>query len=454
MSSATTFGKVPPNDLDAERAVLSACLLSSEALDEVAADLRAEHFYSPAHQVIWSAMADLYRAAQPVDVVMVAQGLRASGQLERAGGAAYLAQVTDSTPATSHVGQHAELVVGLSRLRRAIELCHDRAAAGYGATGDVEGHLAALERDVMALAQKDAKCDGVTLRESLRMVAEAMARAAEGKIVGIETGFRDLDQKTGGSAAGDLVVIAARPGMGKTALVSCVARNVAKRGTVAWFSLEMPHEQLTARMLASESGADLRHIRSGKITESEGQAIMAAASILDPLPIVFDDSSGISASDIRSRARRIACKAERAGKPLVAAVVDYIQLVKGEVDGNREVQVAHISRSLKWMARELKVPVFALSQLNRAVETRGGKDKRPVMADLRESGAIEQDADAIWFIYRAGYYAEQGSGSDDGEAEIIISKHRNGSTGIVRLKWFGASCTFADSVVDNQWARE
>lgn len=438
-------GLVPPNDLDAERAVLAACLLSSEALDEVADVLRVEHWYSPAHADIWRSVTALRVASSPVDIVLVAQSMRALGALDSAGGPRYLAQLTDSTPACAHVRQHAELVVGLSRLRRAIAVCHERAAAGYAASGDVRAYLSELEAAAMRLGQDDARQDGVSLSESLLAVGVAMANADRGIVSGLATGFGALDAMLGGLRGGDLAVLAARPGMGKSAFAGAVARHAAAVCAVAWFSLEMPHEQLTARLLAAEAQVDLRRLRNGGMTLSEHDAINNVVHRLGQLPITIDDSAGISVTDVRSRARRMASTARRAGVPLGLIVVDYLQLMRPETSAraSRDEQVSQMTRGIKAMARDLSVPVLLVAQLNRGVESRS--DKRPMLSDLRESGAIEQDADDVLFLYRPSYYDEQRGGrGGSGETEIIVAKQRNGPTGIVKINWFGGSCSFTD----------
>jgi replicative DNA helicase len=443
----TCAGLVPPNDLDAEAAVLSACMLSGEALDEVADVLRPEHFYSEANADIWRAITGLRSESSPVDIVLVGQAMRAAETLQRCGGASRLAQIVDGTPATAHVSQHAELVVALSRLRRAIAVCHERAAVGYGAASDVAGYLAELEAEVMRLGQDDSHRDGVTLRESLCCVAEQMVAAEHRGTVGLETGLVDLDRMLGGLRGGDLVVLASRPGMGKSALAGAIARNAAEVCAVAWFSLEMPHEQLSARLISAECGVDLRKIqRPWTMTHDDRSEVNGAAQLLEQLPITIEDRAGLTATDIRSRARRMASAAKRGGLPLGLVLVDYLQLVRAEASKNasRDEQVSQMTRAMKCLARDLSVPVLLLSQLNRGVESRS--DKRPMLSDLRESGAIEQDADDVLFLFRPGYYDEQRGAKDtSGETEIIIAKQRNGPTGIVKLRWFGGSCSFRNT---------
>src|SRR5450432_2868512 len=437
-------GRVPPSDLDAEAAVLSATLLDSDAFDAVQEILQPLHFYADANRRIYEAILELQSASKPVDIVSVAGYLRDKGRLEQIGGTPYLAQLADE---------------------------------GYGDTGEVQGFIDQAEQSVFDIARIAQSSNVVSVRDAIKGAFEVLGEAARrgGGITGIATGYPELDKQVAGLHAGDLYIVAARPGMGKTSFVLNLATNIARPQRVevnpdndAYFdaaveepgygvlfcSLEMPREQLASRMLASEARVDMSRIRSGKLQRDDWNKLTDAASRLGRLPIWLDDTPALTLLDLRAKIRRLQAELKRgeAGKTskgLGLVAVDYLQLMQGRRDaGSREQEISELSRGLKQLAKEMKIAVLALSQLNRAVETRTSKDKRPQLSDLRESGAIEQDADTIMFIYRDEYYFKDSP--DKGIAELIIAKQRNGPTGKVMTK-FTSECTRFDNLAPEEY---
>jgi replicative DNA helicase len=479
LEPAMVAGRVPPHDLDAEAAVLSAILLSREALDRVLEILRPEHFYSDANGRIYEASQQLALAGTPIDIISVASWLRDRERLVQIGGASYLAQLADATPAVAHVGAHAAVVYEKWRLRQLIATCQKVAAEGYGDVGTVQEFIDSAEQAVYELARTAASNSAQPLAQVLRAAFQQITAAAErgDRITGISTGYEKLDAKTAGLHSGDLTIVAARPGMGKTAFVLNLAVNVASPRAVnspgpgeaghgiersepgfgvAVFSLEMPREQLATRMVCSEGRVDLGRLRQGYLQPDDWRRLTESASYLSSLPVWIDDTPAIGILELRAKVRRIQAEYNREAtntspeRKMGLVVVDYLQLMKGR-DGvnSREQEISEISRGLKQLAKELAVPVIALSQLNRAVETRTTKDKRPQLSDLRESGAIEQDADTIIFIYRDEYYNAETTNAK-GIAELIIAKQRNGPTGKVLTK-FTAACTRFDNLASGDY---
>ena len=467
-------GRVPPHDLDAEGAVLSSVLLSSESFDAVQEILRSEHFYSDANRRVFEAVVELQGKSMPMDVVSVATWLRDRGRLEQIGGTPYLAQLTDSTPAVANVEIHARVVREKWRVRQLIGTCQRFAAEGYGDTGEVQDYIDRAEQSIFEIARTPEGSSVVPLRDAIREAFEVLNEASRrgGGITGVSTGFTELDRKCSGLHNGDLYIVAGRPGMGKTSFVLNMAANIARPSLVespdeqdpyappeerpgwgvAFFSLEMPREQLAARLLAAEARVDVSRLRSGDIQQEDWSRLTEAAARLGRCPIWIDDSPGLTILDLRAKVRRLKAIVERGddearaqGIGLIA--IDYLQLMQGRKNAqSREQEISEMSRGLKQLAKEMKVPVLALSQLNRSVETRNAKDKRPQLSDLRESGAIEQDADAIMFIYRDDYYVEDSP--DKGLAEIIIAKQRNGPTGKVMTKFTSAYTRFDNLAPD------
>jgi len=455
-------GRVPPHDLDAEAAVLSAVLLSGEAFDEVNDVLRSEHFYSDANRRIYEAIVDLQGNGRPVDVVTVATWLRDRERLQQVGGTPYLAQLTDSIPAVAHAEAHARVVREKWRVRQLIATCQRFAAEGYGSYGDVQQFIDGAEQAVFDIARVPESTAVRPVREAIHGAFDILVAASkrgEG-ITGVPTGFDRLDRKCAGLHKGDLYIVAGRPGMGKTSFVLNIAVNVAsprrvRTGNandplgageveqpgygVGFFSLEMPREQLASRLLSVESRVDVSRIRSGSIRHEDWNKLTDAAARVGRLPIWLDDTPALGLLDLRAKIRRLKAEIGRRTdgpetQELGLIVIDYLQLMQGRRDANsREQEISELSRGLKQLAKEMQVPVMALSQLNRSVETRTTKDKRPQLSDLRESGAIEQDADTIIFIYRDEYYFQESP--DRGIAEIIIAKQRNGPTGTVKVRF-------------------
>ncbi len=474
LEPAIVAGRVPPHDLDAEAAVLSAILLSRDALDRVLELLKPEHFYSDANGRIFEAAQELAGNGTPIDIVSVASWLRDRERIQQIGGPSYLAQLADATPAVAHVAAHATVVYEKWRLRHLIATCQKVAAEGYGDVGEVQQFIDSAEQGIYELARTQSSSSAQPLAVVLRAAFQQITAAAErgDRITGISTGYERIDAKTAGLHAGDLSIIAARPGMGKTSFVLNIGVNVASPRTVTAagpgehghgeerhepgfgvcvFSLEMPREQLATRMVCSEGRVDLGRLRQGFLQPDDWRRLTEAASYLSTLPIWIDDTPALGILELRAKVRRIQAEYNREATPQAPerkvglVVVDYLQLMKGR-DGvnSREQEISELSRGLKQLAKELSVPVIALSQLNRAVETRNTKDKRPQLSDLRESGAIEQDADMIIFIYRDEYYNAETTNAK-GIAELIIAKQRNGPTGKVMTR-FTASCTRFDNL--------
>ncbi len=476
------LGRTPPSDLDAEAAVLSAALLSPEAFDIVQERLRSEHFYSDAHRRIFEAVTDLQQSHRAVDIVSVAGWLRDKGRLDLVGGTPYLAQLIDATPAIGNVETHAEVVLAKWRVRQLIAACQRFAAEGYGDCGDAQTFIDRAEQSIFDIARVPETTSVVALREAVvqafRILNEATKRG--GGITGVPTGFTQLDRMMAGLHPGDLYIIAGRPGMGKTSFVLNMAVNIARpRGAndlegeesvssegaeesqygVVVFSLEMPKEQLAARLLASEARVSMGDIRKAALRREDWSRLTEAAARLASMPVWLDDTPAIGLLDVRAKVRRLQAEIARGNaespgvkRKLGLVAIDYLQLMQGRREaGSREQEISELSRGLKQLAKELNVSVIALSQLNRAVETRNTKDKRPQLSDLRESGAIEQDADAILFVYRDDYYFQDSQ--DKGTAEVIVAKQRNGPTGTVRTR-FEATYTRFDNLEEDAYYDE
>jgi replicative DNA helicase len=456
-------GRVPPHDLDAEAAVLSAILLSSESFDQVSELLHAEHFYSDANRRIFEAVVALQTANAPVDVVTVATWLRDRERLQQVGGTPYLAQLTDSIPAVAHLEAYGKVVREKWRVRQLIATCQRFAAEGYGNCGEVQEFIDQAEQAVFDIARVAENTAVRPVSEAIKGAFDIIVAAAKrgGGITGVSTGFDRLDRKCAGLHKGDLYIVAGRPGMGKTAFVLNIAVNVAtpRRARtndagdplgagdteqpgwgVGFFSLEMPREQLASRLLGAEARVDVSRLRSGTVKNEDWNKLTDAAARVGRLPLWLYDTPALGLLDLRAKIRRLKAEITRKtgdgpeAQDLGLVVVDYLQLMQGRRDAqSREQEISELSRGLKQLAKEMAVPVIALSQLNRSVETRTTKDKRPQLSDLRESGAIEQDADTIIFIYRDEYYFQESP--DKGVAEIIIAKQRNGPTGTIKVRF-------------------
>jgi len=472
---ASFEGRVPPHDLEVEKALLSALMIDPATLDRVLEFLKPEHFYSEAHRRIYEACVELRQKGQGVDAVQVASWLKDRERLAQVGGMPYLGQVLLAAPALTNVAEYGRTIHEKWRVRQLILTCQRVAAQGYIDYGEAQQFIDDAEQKVYEIARVEGrssveKLKGVIVR-AFRALTEAANRG--NRITGISTGFARYDRVTSGLHPGDLTIVAARPGMGKTSFVLNMATNVALptnvemaddpndkwrepgRGVVV-FSLEMPREQLANRMLCSEARVDVSAMRSGAINTNDWNRLTQAASRLSQSPIWIDDTPSLSLLELRAKVRRLQAehdKYDADGRLLTGlglVIVDYLQLMKGR-DGlsSREQEISEISRGLKGLAKELKLPVIALSQLNRSVETRSEKGKRPQLSDLRESGAIEQDADNICFIYRDFYYNKDNESARD-TAELIIAKQRNGPTDTVHVR-FDARYTRFDDLPEGEY---
>ena len=446
-------GRVPPHSLDAERAVLGGILLENNALNSATQILGPEDFYSNANRLVFEGMCELFRRGQPVDLVTLRGWLVDRSKLQNAGGDEHLLTLTETIPTVENIEHHAVIVRDKAVVRRLIQRCHEIAARGYGDYGEVNAFVDDAERQIFEVAKESARAPYEHIKDVVIRTFEQVTEAAERKerITGLPTGFTKLDRMTAGLKSGELIIVAGRPGMGKTAfglnvaLHACAAREV----PVAVFSLEMAKEELARRLLCSEARVDGGRMRTGMLSREDWTRLTSAAGSLTNMSLFIDDTPALSVMELRGKARRL--KAEH-GLGLV--VVDYLQLMRaGTKVESREKEVSEISRSLKALAKELEIPVVALSQLNRGVESRSGKDKRPQLADLRESGAIEQDADVILFIFREEFYNR-----DDPElrglAEVIIGKQRAGPVGIVKCRFFHEYTRFenlADDDYEGGW---
>jgi replicative DNA helicase len=432
--------RVPPNDLQAEESLLGAMLLSRDAIASAVESCRTEDFYRPAHGHIFEAICSLYAQGEPADPVTVADELKRADLLEAAGGTGNLIGLQANTPAIANASRYARIVQEHALLRRLISVAGDIAEMGYSLPEDVTAAMDRAEAMVFEVAERRVTDSLKPLRELLAVSLdhlEALYNRGDA-ITGVPTGFTDLDERLSGLQPSALVIVGARPSMGKTSLALGLAAHAAieRRLPVLFFSLEMSHLELTQRLLCSEARVDSSRMRNGKLHESDWPKVVNAIGKLGEAPLFIDDNANLTVMEIRAKARRLK---SREGLGLI--VVDYLQLMSGHGPAeNRQVEVSEISRGLKILARELAVPVVALSQLSRNLEARA--DKRPVLADLRESGSLEQDADVVLFIYRDEVYNKDSA--DKGAAEIIIAKHRNGPTGMTQLAFLDHFTRFAN----------
>lgn len=440
-----SLGKLPPQSIDLEEAILGSLMLERNALSKVIEFLQAEHFYKEEHKEIYLAIRELFKAGAAVDMRTVVMQLRETGKLETVGGTFVVAELTSKVSSAANIEYHARLVVELAIKRKLIEVASQIHHDAYEDTTDVFDLLDKTEQAVFEISDSNLRKNYDNMASLMKQAYQEIKEKKEHKdgLTGIPTGFSDLDRLTSGWQRSDLIIIAARPGMGKTAFVVSALRNAAVdyKKPVGLFSMEMSSIQLVMRLMSAESELESDKIRKGKLRDDELQQLITKTSDLSKAPIFIDDTPALTILELRAKCRRL--KAEH---KVELIIIDYLQLMKGDAGGNREQEIASISRSLKGIAKELNVPVIAVSQLSRSVETRGG-DKRPQLSDLRESGAIEQDADIVSFLYRPEYYKidtdEQGN-STKGLAEFIIAKHRNGSTANVQLKFLGQFTKFMD----------
>ncbi|MBI5194039.1 MAG: replicative DNA helicase [Nitrospirae bacterium] len=435
--------KVPPQNIDAEQSILGAILIENDAVYKAVEILSVDDFYKESHRKIFLAMIELSEKNEAIDLVTITEFLKKKNDLDIAGGATYVSQLSNAVPTAANIRYHAKIVHEKAILRNLIHTATEIVTRGYEDTRDVEELLDYAENSIFSISEKKIKPSFTPVKEIIKNSFEAIERLSEKKerVTGSPSGFLDLDLMTSGFQPADLIIVAGRPSMGKTAFCLGIAQHVGieKGVPVAVFSLEMAKEQLVIRMLCSESRVDSHKLRSGFLSKSDWPRLTTAAGRLSEAPIFIDDTAGTSVLEMKAKARRL--KAEH-GLSLI--IVDYLQLMSGRSDrrrggsDNREQEISEISRSLKALAKELSVPVIALSQLNRAVESR--HDKRPMLADLRESGAIEQDADVILFIYRDEVYKQ--TDENKGIAEIIIGKQRNGPVGTVKLAFINSYTKF------------
>jgi replicative DNA helicase len=432
--------KIPPQNLEAESSVLGGILLENDAINVVLESLRAEDFYRESHRKIFRAMIELSDRSEPVDIITLSEVLKNRGELEAVGGSAYLASLNDFVPTAANISYYARIVREKAILRYLINAATDIATKGFEGQGNVEELLDSAEKAIFDITEQRIKSSfvkvGDMMKDSIKMVEKLFERKT--MITGVPTGFKDLDSKTAGLQPGDLIIVAARPGMGKTAFSLNIASHAAFAGHgVAIFSLEMAREQLALRLLCSEARVDNSKVRTGYLSDRDFPKLATAAGKLHDALIYIDDTPAISVLELRAKARRMARDRD---KKLSLIIVDYLQLMRGSgAAQNREQEISEISRSLKALAKELNVPVLAISQLNRRVEDRN--DKTPQLSDLRESGAIEQDADVIAFIYREAAYNPK---SDDNTATITIAKQRNGPIGDLNLTFLREFTRFED----------
>lgn len=459
-SNALEFGKLPPQVKELEEVVLGAVMIEENAINEVVDILKDDSFYVDAHQRIWRAIRLLFQNQAPIDLLTVTEQLKKNGDLEAVGGAFYIAQLTNKVGSAANVEYHARLIAEKHIQRMLISTSTEIITEAYEDTTDVFELLDKAEKNLFSIAENNLKRNSEDisslLMTELKEIDVRMANS-EDHLNGVPSGFIDLDRATGGWQKSDLIILAARPAMGKTAFTLALARNasVDHKRPVAVFSLEMSSAQLVQRLISMETHIPAEKIRRGSLEQYEYQILTSKIDNLRNAPIFIDDTPAINVFELRSKCRRL-----KQQHDIQMVVIDYLQLMSGSVDnkgGNREQEISQISRALKSLAKELEIPVIALSQLSRAVETRGG-DKKPILSDLRESGAIEQDADIVVFLYRGEYY---GIDTDaDGQstkdiAEVIIAKHRNGPVTTVRTRFINRFAKFEniDEIgADNQYA--
>lgn len=433
-------GKIPPQAIDLEEVVLGAMMIDKKGVDSVIDILHPEVFYKESHQFIFESIVKLFENTEPIDILTVSAKLKTLGKLEKAGGDYYLVQLTQKVSSSAHIEYHARIILQKYIQRSLIRISSEIIEDSYDETKDVFNLLDTAESKLYDVTQGNIKKSTETA-QSLVIQAKKKIEEISNKdgLSGIPSGFLELDKLTSGWQPSDLVIIAARPGMGKTALTLSMARNmsVSKNIPIAFFSLEMSSIQLITRLISSETGLSSEKLRTGNLEKFEWEQLNVKVSALENAPLYIDDTPSLSIFDLRAKARRLS---SQYGIKLI--VIDYLQLMTASVsnkNGNREQEISTISRNLKALAKELDIPVIALSQLSRAVETRGGS-KRPILSDLRESGAIEQDADIVSFIYRPEYYKidewdDEERTPSAGQAEFIVAKHRNGGLDNIRLKF-------------------
>lgn len=437
------IGKIPPNDIEAEQAVLGSMLLDGEAVSLALEVLKPDDFYREENKTIFSAIMNLYNRSEPIDLITVKDELISIGKFEVCGGLEYIADLPEKVPTTANVDQYIKIVEEKSILRSLIKTSNELVNLGYDQTLEVDEIIEKAEKNVFDLLQNRNQKGYTPIKDVLVETFARLEKLYNQKehITGIPTGFTDLDYKTAGFHGSELILLAARPAMGKTAFALNIATNAAVKAKVpvVIFSLEMSKEQLVTRILSSETMIDSNKLKTGKMEEEDWIKLAEGLEPLSESEIYIDDTPGISITEIRAKCRKLKIE-----KDIGLVVIDYLQLISGSGNrrnGSREQEISEISRSLKILAKELNVPVIALSQLSRAPEQRKD-DHRPMLSDLRESGAIEQDADIVMFLYRDDYYNPDSDKKNI--AEVILAKHRGGSTGTIELLWLGSFTKFAN----------
>ena len=434
-------GKVPPHDIEAEQAILGSMLTDKDAVISAMEILKSEDFYREDNKAIYESILNLYNRAEPIDIITVKSELEALGKFEQVGGLEYLASLPDKVPTTANAMKYIKIVEEKSTLRTLIKTANEIIELGYDPTEDVDDIMESSEKKIFNIMQKKDKKGYSPIKDVLVDTFTQLEELYNRKqhITGVPTGFSELDYKTAGLHGSELILIAARPAMGKSAFALNIATNAAVRSNtpVVIFSLEMSKEQMVSRILCSEAMVDSNKVRTGKLEDDDWNKLAGCIGTLSDSEIYIDDTPGISVTEIRAKCRKLKLE-----KNIGLVVIDYLQLIQGtnKRGGTREQEISEISRSLKILAKEINVPVIALSQLSRAVEQR--PDHRPMLADLRESGAIEQDADIVMFLYRDDYYNKETDKKDI--AEVIIAKQRSGSLGTVELLWLGSYTKFVN----------
>ncbi len=437
------LNRTPPHDTDAEASLLSAIFINNDSLLDIIEILKPDDFYKGAHKKIFRAITELAGKEEPADLVTVANQLNEKDELEGVGGPAFLAAISDAAPVAVNAVHYARIVREKATLRELINTCSATIERCLQDKGNFKDILDESQASVLKIADRQSGSSFMPLSELINLNIDQLEelQGKEGGLAGLSTGYPRLDRITSGLQGSDLIILAARPSMGKTAFALNIARNVAfhYRKPVAVFSLEMSKEQLSMRLLTSEARVDANRLRSGVFSPEDWQNFTDAAGVLNEIPLFIDDTPSISVMDLRAKARKLFQK----NKDIGLVIIDYLQLMKSSIHSDRrDLEIADISRALKSLAKELKVPVLALSQLNRALEQRS--DKRPMMSDLRESGAIEQDADIISFIYRDEVYNKEPDNPKKGTAEIIVAKNRNGSVGTAHMVFNGQYTRFEE----------
>ena len=436
------FNKVPPHDIEAEQAVIGSMLTDKEAVISAIESLTSDDFYREDNKIIYSAILNLYNKGEAIDIITLKSELSSMGKLDAVGGLEYLAELPEKVPTTANVDKYINIIEEKSTLRTLIKTGNEIITLGYDPTQDVEELMDSAEKKIFGVMQSRNQKSYSVIKDILVdtfVELEELYNRQE-HITGVPTGFYDLDYKTAGLHGSDLILVAARPAMGKSAFALNIATNAAVRANtpVAIFSLEMSKEQMVNRILCGEALVDSNKVRTGKLEDDDWAKLAQASGVLSEAEIIIDDTPGISIMEIRAKCRKMKLE-----KNIGLVVIDYLQLVQGSnkrASGSREQEIAEISRSLKILAKEINVPVIALSQLSRAPEQR--PDHRPMLSDLRESGSIEQDADIVMFLYRDDYYNQDSDKKN--VAEVILAKHRSGSTGTVELAWLGNYTKFAN----------